>query len=167
MTDGGPRKSNESESAYINRLGKYAREREMLQKRRERGDPRSKFGDVFSDDAYLDRMGGANLENAENDALSGLLGAWRNDIDSEPLNDFIEKGELTGSAARDLTAYRKTKNPKKRQKLAKRNKSAWKAAAKKNKQSKGCAVIALLIIGAVGGALYGSYEGVTALVAAL
>jgi hypothetical protein len=169
MTDGGPKRPDESQSDYMRRLAEHNAEREKQRKRELRGDPRAHSGSdemsqILNDDALLDnlgRKGGKGLQ----DELSNLLGAFRDDIDSEPLADLTE--HLTAQAAADLAAYRNTKSAGKKKRLAKKNKGAWKNAAEKNKKSKGCAVIAVALLGAGGGVLYGLFEAGHALVSAL
>lgn len=163
MTHGGPRQPGESEGAYMKRMGEWARELEKQRKRQRRDDPRLER--VQEDDKLLDALGGKNPPKG-GDELSQMLGAWRNDIDSEPLSNITQG--MPEQAARDLKRYRETKNPRTKKKLAKKNKGAWKDAAKKNKKSKGgCAVIAVALLGVGGGALWGIYEAGSAIVSAL
>lgn len=169
MTDGGPRKPGESQRDYMNRLAEHNAERERQRKREKRGDPRAhagsdEFSAILNDDALMDnlgRKGGKGLQ----DELSNLLGSWRDDIDSEPLADLTE--HMSVQAARDLATYRNTKNAGKKKRLAKKNKKAWKDGAAKAKKSKGCAVIAVALLGAGGGVLYGLFEAGHAIVSAL
>lgn len=169
MTDGGPRRSDESQGDYMRRLAAHNAERERQRKREQRGDPRAhsgsdEFSKVLNDDALLDnlgRKGGRGLQ----DELSNLLGAWRDDIDSEPLEDLTE--HMSKQVAADLAAYRKTNSAGKKKRLAKKNKNAWKDGAKQAKKSKGCAVIAVALLGAGGGVVYGLFEAGRTLISAL
>jgi hypothetical protein len=85
MTHGGPRQPGESEGAYMKRMGEWARELEKQRKRQRRDDPRLER--VQEDDKLLDALGGKNPPKG-GDELSQMLGAWRNDIDSEPLSNI-------------------------------------------------------------------------------
>jgi hypothetical protein len=169
MTDGGPRKPGESDRDYGRRLAEHVEARRQQRKREQRGDPRAHSGSdemsrILNDDALLDnlgRKGGKGLQ----DELSNLLGGWRDDIDSEPLEDLTK--EMSVKAAADLEAYRSTKSAGKKRRLAKKNKDAWKHAAKENKKSKGCAVIAVALLGTGGAALYGLFEAGRTIVSAL
>lgn len=166
MTDGGPRKPGESQGDYMRRLAEHNAEREKQRKRERRGDPRAhsgsdEFGAILNDDALLDNLGKKGGKGLQ-DELSNLLGSWRDDIDSEPLAPFLDK-----NSAADLIRFQQSKNPKVRKRLAKKNKTKWKEAAAKNKKSKGCAVIAVALLGAGGGVLYGLFEAGRTLVSAL
>jgi len=164
MTDGGPRRPDESERDYMKRLAEHLAEIEKNRRRIKRGDPRADLsGDiaaVHADDQLLDNLGAGG--KGKGDDLSQLLGAWNKDINSEPLAPFLDK-----DSAADLVKFQASKNPKLRKKLAKKNKTKWKEAAKKNKKSKGCAVIAVALLGAGGGALYGLFEAGRTIVSAL
>lgn len=165
MTDGGPRKPGESERDYMNRLRDHAAALERNRNRIKRGDPRGiegEIGRINDDDRLLDNLGSKGGKGT-GDELSQLLGAWRDDIDSEPLADLTQ--HMSDKAAADLAAYRSTKSKGKRKRLAKKNKAAWKDAAKKNKN--GCAVVAVALLGAAGGALYGLFEAGRTIVSAL
>lgn len=170
MTDGGPRRPGESQSAYMRRLAAYNEAREKQRKREQRGDPRAhsgsdEFGKIIADDALLDNLGRKGGKGYQ-DELSKMLGAWRNDVDSEPLADMSE--HMSKQAARDLAAYRKTRNGKRRAKLAKKNKKAWTEAAKKNKKDKSsCAVIAVMLLGAAGGVGWAIFEAGSAIISAI
>jgi len=48
---------------------------------------------VHADDEYLDRLGGANLDDPDelpDDQLSALLMAWRRDVESEPVDELVD-----------------------------------------------------------------------------
>ena len=48
---------------------------------------------VHADDEYLDRLGGANLDDPDgvpDDQLSALLMSWRRDIDAEPMDELVD-----------------------------------------------------------------------------
>jgi hypothetical protein len=167
MTDGGPQKPGESDRDYARRLAEHIEARRKQKNREMRGDPRAhsgsdEFSQILNDDALLDNLGRRGGKGLQDD-LSNMLGSWRNDIDSEPLEDLTKN--MADQAAADLAAYRNTSSKSKKKRLAKKNKKAWTDAAKKNKN--GCAVAAVMMLGALGGAGWALFEAGSAIVSAM
>lgn len=163
MADDSKPGPGETGKQWLERMARETEARENARNER-RGRP-DLNKDVWSDDKLIDHLGSGGKGT---DELSELLGAWRKDIDSEPLDDMVKYGGLDQQGAADLVAYRSSKNKNKKAKLAKKNKSKWKNAAKQRKAKKdGCAVIAILLLAIGGLAIWGSVEGVQSFVEAV
>lgn len=159
----GPQRPDETDAQYMRRMGRVSREHERIAAEERKADRLEKG-------AYEDRE--RRLSNQSDRDLDAFLKQATGGAGLDKIQDAYKSGKITDptvmdavNAVRRAQRGRATKARNRRvKKTIRKNKPLLKKAGKQAKN--GCAVIAVMLLGAAGGLGWAIYEGASAIVSA-
>lgn len=162
----GPQRRDESDSEYIKRMGRVAREQERI-RRDQRQQDRLEAGAAEEREARAERADRRDLDKFVREATGGT---GLDEIQRQYAQGKLHGPQLDRAMA-DVKKAQRARGVRARNRRTKaalkKHKGTIKTAGKQAKKNQGCAVAAVMMLGAIGGAGWAVWEAGSAIVSAL